>query len=756
MNFPPLSLASAVVALTLVATTVHAVPTDGVLPIRHVPLQFGDVPRPEGPGNWLSEGAWIDDVTVASVLTNFGILAIHRPDGSLLQSFSNPDSTERETVSFPSAPITVGDAVLVRSRGARGQQWQGLHVFARSGPNEPFAFVKTVTLEGLPAALISQTSVRVESISGGIQSRRIVFSWGSGTQGWSLVLAPTGEPFEWSQETVQYTFGTGGVSPSAIVRGSLMVIRQSPSSKQLRFLRQTGTAAWVSEGTWNLPGSSSAAAMSDPVALSSGVVYVGDTDYDSIGRVHELRFDGSAWKSVATLAPQGYVAFSKWGAPLGAKDDWLIIGRRKAASGVATAESYSMSDAGVLQRGPSFIDMYNESASMSESFYRAQITEWGTLILDASQSISQAWNFVRVPFALDLDQDGTFDRDAIASGAVPDCNANHVPDAADIALAIESDTDSNGIPDACQADCDDNGMSNYAELLAGVPDCNKNYVPDSCDLAQPSADLNGDGQLDACDPDCNGNGIPDSIELLAGALEDCDGNGVADTCDRYQPLPIASTAGSYWPTSSFYVWFPVRDSAPIITGIDIELGNQTVGNPILVAIVRDVQGTGIAGSVTSAAVVHMEGLRPVVQNPPEQQGGTAISRFRFAPVDLTGVPGFWVLFRGAALRPLVQPASAGTAGNVRLASTPNMTATSIVNQLNASTFYAIYGARVWPLGLSCAGPADLNHDGAVDGADLGILLGMWQTNWSAADLDGNGIVAGGDLGMLLDAWGRGH
>ncbi|MGA1346702.1 MAG: dockerin type I domain-containing protein, partial [Ilumatobacteraceae bacterium] len=49
--------------------------------------------------------------------------------------------------------------------------------------------------------------------------------------------------------------------------------------------------------------------------------------------------------------------------------------------------------------------------------------------------------------------------------------------------------------------------------------------------------------------------------------------------------------------------------------------------------------------------------------------------------------------------------------------------------------------------------ADLDRDGAVDGNDLGILLGAWGTAAPAADLDDNGIVNGDDLGILLGAWG---
>ncbi|MBL9140234.1 MAG: hypothetical protein JNK53_00075 [Phycisphaerae bacterium] len=48
-------------------------------------------------------------------------------------------------------------------------------------------------------------------------------------------------------------------------------------------------------------------------------------------------------------------------------------------------------------------------------------------------------------------------------------------------------------------------------------------------------------------------------------------------------------------------------------------------------------------------------------------------------------------------------------------------------------------------------PADLNLDGSVSGADLGLLLGSWGTG--DFDLDGDGVVSGSDLGQLLAAWG---
>ena len=54
-----------------------------------------------------------------------------------------------------------------------------------------------------------------------------------------------------------------------------------------------------------------------------------------------------------------------------------------------------------------------------------------------------------------------------------------------------------------------------------------------------------------------------------------------------------------------------------------------------------------------------------------------------------------------------------------------------------------------------AGPADLNADGVVDGADLGLLLGAWGPcagTPCVGDLNGDGVVDGADLGVMLGAW----
>ena len=48
---------------------------------------------------------------------------------------------------------------------------------------------------------------------------------------------------------------------------------------------------------------------------------------------------------------------------------------------------------------------------------------------------------------------------------------------------------------------------------------------------------------------------------------------------------------------------------------------------------------------------------------------------------------------------------------------------------------------------------DLNHDGIVNGGDIGIIMGAWGTDGSiGGDIDGNGLVNGADLAIILADW----
>ncbi|MBL9140574.1 MAG: hypothetical protein JNK53_01795, partial [Phycisphaerae bacterium] len=59
--------------------------------------------------------------------------------------------------------------------------------------------------------------------------------------------------------------------------------------------------------------------------------------------------------------------------------------------------------------------------------------------------------------------------------------------------------------------------------------------------------------------------------------------------------------------------------------------------------------------------------------------------------------------------------------------------------------------RVTVAGNPC-GVGDIDCNGAVDGADLGLLLSNWGQPGSS-DLNGDGSTDGADLGLLLSNWG---
>ena len=98
--------------------------------------------------------------------------------------------------------------------------------------------------------------------------------------------------------------------------------------------------------------------------------------------------------------------------------------------------------------------------------------------------------------------------------------------------------------------------------------------------------------------------------------------------------------------------------------------------------------------------------------------------------DLDGMPDAWEISKG------LDPAIASHNG----------TNLSALGYTNLEVYLHELAERVLP------GPnADLNGDGIVGGADLGLLLLQWGGPGSG-DLNGSGVVEGGDLSMLLMAW----
>ena len=64
-----------------------------------------------------------------------------------------------------------------------------------------------------------------------------------------------------------------------------------------------------------------------------------------------------------------------------------------------------------------------------------------------------------------------------------------------------SDTDGDGVPDICENDCNEDGISDICSVLSGLSeDCNNNWLPDECDLEDPLENSNANDYVDFCEP----------------------------------------------------------------------------------------------------------------------------------------------------------------------------------------------------------------------------------------------------------------
>lgn len=166
---------------------------------------------------------------------------------------------------------------------------------------------------------------------------------------------------------------------------------------------------------------------------------------------------------------------------------------------------------------------------------------------------------------VDPDTQGAIPQTASATGCVrvvkdanQDSDGDGVADVSDncpgAANYAQTDTDANGIGDACDAQCPDahcNAMQEAPRTTTRAPQASG----DACSTAghPERPDLDGDGVTDACDNDMDGDGMPDKVP--PGALvdncprvsnpdqKDSRGDGIGDACRAPQttaPRPSTS------------------------------------------------------------------------------------------------------------------------------------------------------------------------------------------------------------------------
>jgi len=118
-------------------------------------------------------------------------------------------------------------------------------------------------------------------------------------------------------------------------------------------------------------------------------------------------------------------------------------------------------------------------------------------------------------------------------------------------------------------------------------------------------------------------------------------------------------------------------------------------------------------------------------------------------------PGTWTAWAPQRLGDLDGDGVVGAADRIAFCATPDGPVLPGMEIFDFDGDFVIGSAdRAAFLALFQGDLADLNGDGVVDGADLGILLTAWGTSDCVADLSGDGVVDGADLGILLTTWTR--
>jgi hypothetical protein len=379
-----------------------------------------------------------------------------------------------------------------------------------------------------------------------------------------------------------------------------------------------------------------------------------------------------------------------------------------------------------------------------------------------------------------------------------DCNANGTLDSIDVAAGTSLDCQEDLVPDECQAiglgqDCNQDLIPDVCQLKDN--DCNQNAVLDSCDITQgTSPDLDGSGVPDECE-DCNRNGALDSADVATGFSLDCQPDGIPDECQLGTP-PIAvqylvddgSREGNYGVSGpSDMVWlnsFAVEPGGEWIGSVSVVIGNGFAGSPYEVLVWSDPNGDGIPADA-----------QVLVRAPARvRDGNTSIFNAALVEPTYIGPVGtrFFagVLYKDPYGNQAVIPADLSgslsrswiAVGSINTVDVNNLSAAVIYGYLTeANTLLRANGFDgILPFDCNqnevpdgcdlangqgtdgngdgipdqCQGcRADLNGNGEVDGADLGIILVNWGGASSAADLNGDGTIDGADLGIILVSWG---
>ncbi len=379
------------------------------------------------------------------------------------------------------------------------------------------------------------------------------------------------------------------------------------------------------------------------------------------------------------------------------------------------------------------------------------------------------------------------DAEDLCAGTSADCNGNRTPDECDIASSASQDLDGNGQPDECQPDCngdlrpdgwqiatgevpdcDLNSVPDSCDLSSGVAvDCDSNAIPDSCDIASgASPDCDFDGKIDSCAiaqglvADCDLNGVPDACDIVAGTGTDCDLNGSLDSCD------VASSSVSAEPAtqSPFNSGSPLRFEAGAMrraaSDVRVELVYAAYTSQYYGWWMRlDLDGVAIDQWIDSywgdcSARTRRITIAASTWNAALSDGVAPVTA-QFSGYDwCAGWCQIKITYQAQPLSPDCNSNSLPDGCDLLSGVAHDCDANGLPDSCDIANGAEDESANGYPDRCDLD-RGDLNLDGQVSGADLGILLTLWgSANYPIGDLNHDGLIGGADLGILLTNWGE--
>jgi uncharacterized protein YegL len=329
-----------------------------------------------------------------------------------------------------------------------------------------------------------------------------------------------------------------------------------------------------------------------------------------------------------------------------------------------------------------------------------------------------------------------------------DCNANGVLDLLDIESGSSEDCDLNGQPDECAVDCDGNGSA------------------DSCDIAaDPSLDADGDGFIDGCVCGCLDLVLAvDVTGSMDGAIASVQ-NGLAQVLAAAEAVAESSLRAALITfTDQVRVVQVLTPSIGMVEASVLLLESEggaslpEASDEAIRTVLSTTSDCLASGSQFFHTALRQECRRLIILVTDAVPGGCD-DTFTPGVDDLTAqLLAEEAAAAGIEIAAVFVPTSGvnGTTLGVMTnyaTITGGILATTGAN--GAGTAEALAEAIIACRSRGCAG--DLDGDGSIGGADLGMLLAAWSSDGSpppqSADLDGSGSVDGADLGLLLSGWG---